>query len=158
MQEALESKMTNVREFGVFLLVVWFFYSFSAYVSAYTVPIVTDLLKGISTNNLLPKGPFGILSVVVANIDQFITFLICGSFLRGLIPDNKKSKLFAMLLFVLFTALSISSLIYNYQSIYGSKINLILAKSIVVMMNFFFISTGFLIIDHLNKVGHKIGD
>jgi hypothetical protein len=142
--------MSNTIQIGIFLLVVWFFHTFSPYMSLYTVPIVIDLLKVISSYSL-PKGPFAIFSIVVANIDQFLTFFICGSILRGLIPDVRRARLFAILLYSIFTALYMTPVIGNYDSTYG-----MLARFIVVILNCLFISAGFVIIGCFHKSGGKV--
>lgn len=147
--------MSNTRQVLIFILLVWFFNTFSLFISNYTTPIITALLKELSTYAFLPKGLFGIFSVVLANIDQFLTFCVCGVFLRAIIIDIGKSRMLAILLFCIFTSISLISVLLNFQSIYGNKISFVLAKIIVVIINFISILFGLAIVGRFQKEDHE---
>lgn len=141
----------KIQKILIFALIIWFYYSITLYISPYTVDIGVKLLKMLS--KLLSPKTNQIISITLANIDQYIAILITGIISGFLILRNKKSIFVSFIIFIFYVFPQILIYLINIRYIYGNKYCFLIGKIIVLLLIYLFALIGVLMAKYISKAG-----
>ena len=131
--------MTKRQSIPIVFLLLWFSYTFTFYTTSGLVEFGADIVRSIKNSEFLPGWLNGLFSIVLSNIDQYLSMAIIGIAI-GLIFTNYKQSLKAM--YVIYFASIVPGLllaIYGFNQMQVNRFIFFFGKIVVYIIGYFVI-------------------